>query len=648
MSKYLLSAGLALVLSLIFTPLAIKLADRLGAIDLPSGRKVHSKPTPRSGGIAIFAAVALSLLIAAVASPFVAAPLFSNGRTVLVLSGGALLITLLGLADDRRPLRARTKLFIELAIAAIITASGYRVTSAVGVGLGVLTIPLTILWLIAIPNAFNLVDGLDGLAAGIATLVTATLFLLALHLQAVPSALVLALLGGALLGYLPYNFHPAKVFLGDCGSLFLGFTLGTISIATCSKLTTLFAILVPLLVLGLPLAEMLITVLRRMLRVVRVLPANSNGQYQFRLLGLPSLFTADRDHIHHRLLALGITHRRAVLILYGGCLTLCALALGLVTLRAPQQALLAIAVGVISITAVRRLHYDELRPLRNGWLLPILDAFRNRGSAVSGLADLGFVVLACFLAFVIRSDGQMNGGASDAFRQSLPTILAVQMTTLIVSGTYRRTENFGGVSHLGTIAQSVVLAVSLSWLVEAVISYIEGRPYTGVSIVVLDGYLLASLTVGSRVVFRLLEGIFSERVSPSRVLIYGAGRSGNRAFKTIQNKPSLGMRVIGFLDDDSRKHLKLLHKVTIFGPSDLKNLLAQQAVDEILVSSRKIDDQRMREVAASSGVNNLVVRRASADLSEVGNLGDRELTGDKPITAAEANIATLSHEFVGK
>ena len=139
------------------------------------------------------------------------------------------------------------------------------------------------------------------------------------------------------MGFLPYNFYPARIFLGDSGSLFVGFVLALTAVVTSNKLATVVAVLVPVLALGLPIAELIVTTLRRVLRVLMVRSTAEGERYRFHMLGRPSLFTADRDHMHHRLLSRGLTHGRAVLILYGGCLSLCAVAFGLVVLRAPGR-----------------------------------------------------------------------------------------------------------------------------------------------------------------------------------------------------------------------------------------------------------------------------------------------------------------------
>ena len=398
---FLLGAGWCLAL----TPVARWLALRIGAVDVPGERRIHRQTTARFGGLAIFASMIVGALLAASIDPFVAGALLPHSRQALVLVAGVSAILVIGIVDDLRGLGAPLKLVLEIAIAIAIAACGYRIESLGGVSLGWIEVPVTVAWLVAVTNAFNMIDGLDGLAAGVGAMVTATLFLLSLYLGNVGAALILALLGGALLGFLPYNFFPARIFLGDSGSLFVGFVLALTAVVTSNKLSTFVAVLVPVLALGLPIAELIVTTLRRMLRVLMVRSTSKEERYRFHMLGRPRLFTADRDHIHHRLLSRGLTQRSAVLILYGGCLSLCAGAFGLVVLRAPGQAFLTSAVGVASIVGISRLGYKEFRPLRNGLLLPVFDSAVFARRLVQALLDLGFIVIAFVGAYLIEHQG---------------------------------------------------------------------------------------------------------------------------------------------------------------------------------------------------------------------------------------------------
>ncbi|MFO0714535.1 MAG: MraY family glycosyltransferase [Sandaracinus sp.] len=295
---------LALVVAAAVTPLVRHLAHRAGVVDQPGGRRVHTRVVPRLGGIAVVLGfyaplAALAFTQSEVASLFFADPLRSVG-----LACGGIVIASLGAWDDVRGVRAWHKLAVQLVAALIAWACGFRMEHLtlpfVGdLDLGVFGLPFTLLWIAAVINAMNLIDGLDGLAGGIAFFACLTNFVVA-ALNGNPMVMLLAAaLGGAILGFLLYNFNPATIFMGDSGSMFLGFVLATTSMMGASiQGSTTVAILVPLISLGVPIMDTLFAMLRR-------------------ILERRPIFSPDRGHIHHRLLDLGITHRRAVLILYG-------------------------------------------------------------------------------------------------------------------------------------------------------------------------------------------------------------------------------------------------------------------------------------------------------------------------------------------
>ncbi len=276
-----------------FTPPVRRLALRLGAVDRPGGRRVNRRPVPRMGGLALFAGFAA------------AAALFCRAERPLAgLLGGALLIAALGAADDLFDLSPALKLLGQLAAAALALRGGIVLRSLSlpsGASLALpppLAAALTLGWLVACTNAVNLIDGLDGLAAGISALGSLSMLLVALCRSDPAVAVLLAALTGACLGFLPYNRSPAQIFMGDAGSQFLGFALGALSVMGLLKFHTLLSFFVPLAALSVPLADTLFAVLRRVAR----------GQ---------SPFHADRGHIHHRLLDLGLSQKQAVAVLYG-------------------------------------------------------------------------------------------------------------------------------------------------------------------------------------------------------------------------------------------------------------------------------------------------------------------------------------------
>lgn len=304
MISALLAFGLALIVVTALTPVVRWAAVGVGAVDAPSQRRVHQRTIPRLGGVAIAVAFFVPLLALFGGETQVARLFFAEPLRIVGLAAGGLLLCGVGIVDDLRGVRAWHKLALQFVAATIAFACHYRIEGIAlpllgHLDMGIFALPVTALWIAAIVNAINLIDGLDGLASGIAFFVCVVNFVVgAIHHD--PLVMLLsASLGGAVLGFLLYNWNPASIFMGDSGSLFIGYVLATTALRGNSiKSSTTVAILVPLVALGLPIIDTLFAMVRR-------------------ILERRSIFSPDRGHIHHRLLAMGLNHRRAVLLLYG-------------------------------------------------------------------------------------------------------------------------------------------------------------------------------------------------------------------------------------------------------------------------------------------------------------------------------------------
>ena len=286
----------AAIVAFITTPVVRTLAFRVGAVDVPrDGRRMHDHPIPRMGGLAIFFGFILSALI------FV--PLDPPLRGMLL---GAVIIVILGIFDDIYALPALPKLLVQIAAASVAVLMGNRIeilsnpnifSSNPYWDLGILSVPISVLWIVGITNAVNLIDGLDGLACGVSTISSMTMLVIALTVAESDVALLMAALAGGCIGFLPYNLNPAKIFMGDTGSTFLGFILATVSIEGLFKSYAIISFAVPFLMLGLPIFDTCFAILRRV----------SHGQ---------SPMAPDRGHIHHRLIDMGFNQKQAVAVLY--------------------------------------------------------------------------------------------------------------------------------------------------------------------------------------------------------------------------------------------------------------------------------------------------------------------------------------------
>ena len=347
MVTYAVAFLVALMVGAVLTLLVRNQAMQLGWFDQArSTRKVHARPVPRLGGIAIVVAFFAPLTALLVVDSGVGRQFLANRDLVLALFLGGSTIALLGIFDDFRGSGAGLKFTVQFAVALAMWGVGLRIESITwpfgpAIPLGPLSLPFTLLWIVGVVNAVNLIDGLDGLAGGVAFFAAATNLVLAIARGDVLMALCMAALAGAVLGFLVFNFNPATIFMGDTGSMFLGFVLAAVSIKTSTKSGTAVAMVVPIIALGLPIMDTLLAMFRRAILGRR-------------------MFDADRDHIHHRMMSrLHLSHRDAVLALYGLSVLFGATALGLASANSVQSALLLSAISIVVIVLVRKLGYFD-------------------------------------------------------------------------------------------------------------------------------------------------------------------------------------------------------------------------------------------------------------------------------------------------
>ena len=321
----------AMVVALITTPVVKSLAFRVGAVDVPKdNRRMHDHPIPRMGGLAIFFGFLLSVLIYVELTPELTGMLL-----------GGVIIVVLGIFDDIYALGAKFKLMVQIAAALVAVLSGNVIevlsnpnvfSSDLWWELGWLAYPVTIIWIVAITNAVNLIDGLDGLACGVSTISSLTMLVISLAVADGPVAVIMAALAGGCIGFLPYNLNPAKIFMGDTGSTFLGFILAVMSIQGLFKFYTIISFAVPFLMLGLPIFDTCFAFIRRI----------AHGQ---------SPMHPDRSHVHHRLIDMGFNQKQAVAVLYiiSAILGLCAVVLTTSGALKAMMLLLALcAAGAVS------------------------------------------------------------------------------------------------------------------------------------------------------------------------------------------------------------------------------------------------------------------------------------------------------------
>jgi UDP-GlcNAc:undecaprenyl-phosphate/decaprenyl-phosphate GlcNAc-1-phosphate transferase len=614
------AAGLALLL----TPLTAALARWVGAVDEPEQRRVHTGRIPRLGGLAVFAAFVGAIGLGLLADRLFLDVFWGNKWPWGWLLGGALVVVACGAADDVWTLGPLPKLCFQIVAGTMVLAAGRGITlitnplTGMSTELGLLAVPLTILWVVGITNAFNLIDGLDGLAVGVALIASGTLFLVSLAGGRVEVALLAAALAGALAGFLYYNFNPASVFLGDCGSLLVGYLLSVLSIQASQKGATAVVILVPILALGLPIMDALLAMIRRLLRALRVVrPDDERNEYRFLVVGPAALFRADRDHIHHRLLALGLTHRRAVFLLYAVCIGLGVLAFLAVSVRGANTAVMVGLVGIASYVGVRKLGYREVEVLRRGTLLPLfeLPVFSRR--LFHACVDAGFVATAYAAALLATSPGAWDHGVRDYLLGTMIVFVTLKLGVFVALGLYQRSYRYTGVTDMIALLKAVVVAELAA---VAVVAVLYGLPHRALPALLLDWYFTATLVIGARVSFKLLEAMAQAHgeAAASPVLIYGSGAGGTALLREIEQNPKLGYRAVGFVDDSLALRGRSINGVPVLGGvEDLYELIPRHGVREVIVSTPNVHPEHMDRVATACRLGGVQLRRFRIALEEV-------------------------------
>jgi UDP-GlcNAc:undecaprenyl-phosphate GlcNAc-1-phosphate transferase len=584
-----LPAVAAAALAFAFAPLTARLAARVGAIDRPGQRKTHSQPIPRLGGLAVLGAVA----IVWASAEWLSARSLPRELSLGLLAGGFPILAISAL-DDVKGVPARWKFLVHLIAAMVAVASGVSLGEVVHlfdaeISLGAWAAPLSVVWLVGVTNAFNLIDGLDGLSAGLALIAAvcmAAVFGLAGQPVMAAAALVLA---GALAGFLPYNLHPARLFLGDVGATALGFCLGAFALEGGSTLSSGFAALVPAFVMGLPIADTVITLARR---TISRLESHDGGP-----------FVADRNHIHHRLLAHGIGHERAVLILYGtGCV--CAGA-GFVSLllQARHAALFILAVLVAGAIGVHRLAYDEFAFLRRGAALRVYESPVVKTSMFVVFADLAMSAMAAYVALGLKLDRWSPGALLGPLIDLVALLAPVTALIYWYTGIYRGSWRVADVADLGR-ACGAALGVTV---VGAVVHPLLAPVALPRSFFVIYGLVLVVLMTSSRASYVVLRASQRRGSHPGiPVLVYDAGRHGIAAAQDLFANAGAGLKPIGFVDDDVSRRGRLVRGLPVLGRSyELDSLVATHAPAGIVLASPLVSpdcEERLATACTRRGI----------------------------------------------
>jgi len=607
------------VISLLITPWLIRFAVRVGAMDQPSPRKIHTRPIPRLGGVAIYASFFLSLGLLNLIDPDVHNLISLAPTKGVMLTVGLVLILGLGIFDDLRPRTPTQKLILQLIAGTFVYLAGFGVSSiSVPLGgglhrLGILEYPVTLLWIVGITNAFNLIDGLDGLAAGIAAIACFAIWGISLLTNDMSTAVLVLILAGAVVGFLRYNFVPARIFLGDSGSLFLGFALAVFSLKSSTKGSTTVAILVPILCLGIPIMDTLLSMVRRLLR--SLLPQQARSSSFIRKLG--SIFLPDTQHIHHQLMARGLSHRNVVLLLY---LASCVFAIGAFSVTIADNvsaSLILLAVTVAIIIGVRQLRYKEMAVLKNGIFLPIFEWPLMERSLFQAVLNFAFILLAFGAAYHLVYRGDLPLLFQEQLFVTLLGVCVIKLTVFYFSGLYKGTPRHLGIGDVLKILRAVAVSVAINTIVLALLP----KPWSvfNLSVSILDFYILLSLILASRISFQVLKYLFRhEHAGDKQVIIYGANTSGILALHRILAERTLNLNPVGFLDDSPQLEGKRLHGYPIFGGHwKLQRLLNKMKIDEVLLSGDGMKLETLNRLKQLARTHGFALRRFEVHLEKV-------------------------------
>ncbi len=541
------------------------LSFRTGQVAVPRADRWHRHPTPTLGGIGMFIAFWVSLLVVY---------LFDKNHNLFItrwsILAAVVIMFAIGMYDDFKHISPPIKLAFQIVAATIviffgnITIEFFRWPIA--------NILLTFFWLVGITNAINLLDNMDGLAGGVA-LITAGFLSIFFWRTGYPELLILSLtICGSILGFLVFNFPPAKIFMGDSGSMFLGFTLAVLAIARRTQASNIFAIIgVPTLVLLLPILDTGLVAITRILR----------GQ---------SLAVGGKDHTSHRLVAFGLSERQAVLVLYGIAIVSGLTSIGLEALDYDLSLvlipILLIGLSLFAAYLARINVVSEPQDQTSGITRLIVNlTFKRRIFEL--IFDLLLIGVSYYLAFWTRFGLNMTSTSMNLFLLSWPIVLGITYLAFYIFGVYRGVWRYIGINDLMRYAGAAILSGGMSWV--AINLIFPDQPYTGDVFLLFILYLLLGLSA-SRSSFLILDRFYNQQFSAGQkenVLLYGAEDAGEIALRWILKNPTIGYSVVGFLDDDSLKWGSNIHGVNILG--DLTKL------------EQYIQDRQVTGVIATTG-----------------------------------------------
>lgn len=602
---------LALFVTWVLTPVVSRLAVRLGIVDKPGERRIHQGVIPRMGGLAVFLGLqaGLALVYFGPWKPFNGSDDLHGWRTLAL---GCTAILAVGLWDDWKNIRPAFKFGGQLLVAILTVQQQVQLDDLLHIHLHpALNWGLSVLWILLFINAFNLIDGMDGLATGLALFASLGLAASLFVRQSTAETLVFLSVAGACVGFLRYNFHPASIFLGDCGSMLLGYVLAVGSLSSQSKAPAVVGVGVPLLAMGVPLLDTLLAIWRRSVQPVKA----ANGKPEPGLLG--KLSTADQHHLHHRLLRLGGGQRRAVLLLYGFGAFLSVACLLIEANRSSEQGILLVTMVLLCYMIFRHLAVSELR-ISGQVILQGLQKPTTRNSAVTiyALSDTLIMALsipAC-LWISLNFCPPPGLGMKELVRAITPFLLGVPMLFLLMSGAYSRVWSLARVSEFVFIGFMLLLGILVGHGLLMLFRPDLVQCATLTSLLYIG--LVIPVIVFSRALVRVLQDFLAltSRSHHSgarvrrRVLLVGESSAAVMALRHLSASPPpghAGAEILGIVDDNPVFHRRTVHGVPVLGTlEELGRLVDEHKPNEIMLMSPagSSTDPRVTAVASAQGL----------------------------------------------
>lgn len=580
--------AITFVVAVLVTYLVREGARRYGFIAKPKSDRWHKKPTAMLGGVAIFLPTVLISLL------FV-----KQDTESLIILGSSTWLFLVGLIDDLVNVKPYQKLFGQIIGVSMILTGGITLATLHPEAANTFLIPpwtnsqiinlcITAFWLVGITNAINLLDNMDGLAAGISTIAALSLALGFAASGQSQEVILISIFIGALLGFLVFNFNPASIFMGDCGSMFVGFYLaGSVLLTEVGGRSRgiLLVLAVPALILFVPIFD---TTFVTILRKIWGRKASQGG----------------RDHTSHRLVALGLSERSAVLMLYGFAILAGCLSLLIRELHFTQS--IALIAGFIIILTIIGVYLAKVKvyqeqeedlALKDNVAFGFLLNLSHKRRVFEIVLDAFLISLAYYSAYLfIFGPFEQNIETWNLFIKTLPILIVLKLFAFLAVGVYRGIWRYTSIRDFFTFSKGVILGSILSILAVLLAYRFQGFSRT---VFILDALLLFLGLAGSRIAFRLFRHALPLPMNEEgiKVLIYGAGDGGELVLRELQNNIDWNYNPVGFVDDDPLKKDKVIHGLKVFGGNgSLLQICQSNEIAEILISSRKISRGRIKEI----------------------------------------------------